>query len=176
MAAPDLTLTGRLIRLRPLGDADVPALLRQLPTFSSALDRADEEMRLRRMIAAHLALGEDGYVSLAVELEGELVGDIQARAPRHGFPPGVCEVGISLHEQARGRGVGTEAVGLFTAHLHRTGWPRVQSSTATGNVAMRRVLERCGYAPEGVLRSYAPRDGYGAAREDYVLYASVVTD
>jgi hypothetical protein len=36
---------------------------------------------------------------------------------------------------------------------------------------MRHVLERCGFAMEGTLRSFAP-DG-PSTRADYVLYASV---
>jgi RimJ/RimL family protein N-acetyltransferase len=49
------------------------------------------------------------------------------------------------------------------------GMARIQASTAVGNEAMRRVLERLGWTFEGVLRDYFPREGGG--REDYVLYA-----
>ena len=68
----------------------------------------------------------------------------------------------------RGQGLGLEAVELFTAYLLEHGMARVQASTAVGNAAMRRVLERAGYTFEGVLKSYAPSE---AGREDYAMYA-----
>jgi RimJ/RimL family protein N-acetyltransferase len=49
----------------------------------------------------------------------------------------------------------------------------VQASTAPGNAAMRRVLEKLGFTEEGTLRGYMPaREG----REDYVLYALTRSD
>jgi RimJ/RimL family protein N-acetyltransferase len=180
--ADGFVLTGPRVRLRPLRAEDVPSLARQGQAgFGSSTDLSDEEARLRRMVAAQPSLDEDGFWSLGVEHDQALVGDIQARAPRYSFPPGVCEIGITLRADVRGRGLGTDAVRLLTAHLHELGWPRVQASTAVSNASMRRVLERCGYGYEGVLRSFAPDDGDdgGAGRggrADYVLYASVAPD
>ena len=59
----------------------------------------------------------DGHLELAVEVDREVVGSIQARAPEPALPPGVCELGIELMPAARGRGVGTEAVRLLGRHL-----------------------------------------------------------
>lgn len=165
------SLTGAQVRLRQLRQDDVPILLKQAPSFSSASDLEDEEARLRRMVTTQPTLADHGFWSLAVEHEGALVGDIQTRAPHQGFPPGVCEIGIRLQPRVWGRGIGSQAVQLLTAHLHATGWPRVQASTATTNHGMIRVLDRCGYSYEGILRGYAPDDLGG--REDYVMYASI---
>ena len=151
---------------------DAPVLLaRESLGLASSEERAEETERLRRRIAQPTTLEEDGFLALAVEHEGTLVGDIQARAPRHGFPPGVCEIGLTLFVEVRGRGLGTDAVRLLTQHLHAVGWPRVQASTAVGNDGMRRALERSGYVLEGALRSFAP-NGYGG-RDDYAMYSSV---
>ncbi|MCP9486722.1 MAG: GNAT family N-acetyltransferase [Gaiellaceae bacterium MAG52_C11] len=109
-----------------------------------------------------------GFLQLVVESDGRLIGDIQARAPKHGFPPGVCEIGITLAPEVRSRGLGLEAVELLTAYLLEQGLAWVRASTAVENVAMRRVLERAGYTFEGVLRGYAPTK---AGREDYAMYA-----
>jgi RimJ/RimL family protein N-acetyltransferase len=173
VTVPDelVSLTGVHVRLRPLSSDDIPSLLKQAPSFSSAADLEDEEVRLRRMVANQPTLADHGFWSLAVEHAGELVGDIQTRAPHQGFPPGVCEIGITLQPRVWGRGIGTEAVRLLTAHLQATGWPRVQASTATTNSGMIRVLKRCGYGFEGVLRSFAPDDAGG--RADYEMYACI---
>lgn len=164
-----VALRGGRVVLRPVGPGDVDALLGLAGlTLASASERADERQRLERRVALTLTLDDDGFWPLAVELDGELVGDIQVRAGRYAFPPGVCEIGLTLIPAARGRGIGTEAVTLLTDHLQRT-WPRVQSTTAESNLAMRRVLDRAGFAYEGALTSYAP-DATGA-RETYVMYA-----
>jgi RimJ/RimL family protein N-acetyltransferase len=147
------------VRLRTVKLEDVDTL---------AADEPEAE-RLRRRIERNPTLEDGGFVSLAIEADGRLVGEIQARAPQHCFLPGVCEIGISLLEEARGRGVGREAVALFTEQLFEQGLARVQASTAVSNLAMRRVLERLGWELEGVLRAYGPAED--GAREDYAMYA-----
>jgi RimJ/RimL family protein N-acetyltransferase len=44
----------------------------------------------------------------------------------------------------------------------------VQASTAAGNTAMRRVLEKLGFVYEGTLRAFMPA---AEGRDDYVMYA-----
>ena len=147
------------VRLRPVALDDVPALAKD----------EDDAARLRRRIERNPTLEDGGFWSVAIEADGELVGEIQARAPQHCFLPGVCEIGIELFEETRGRGIGREAVTLFAEQLFEQGLARVQASTAVSNVAMRRVLEALGWELEGILRDYGPADGGG--REDYAMYA-----
>ena len=163
--------TGGGIVLRPLEERDIDVLVAGAADGSGSFGPAGDEARkqLLRRIERRPTLEDGGFLGLVVEAGGEVVGDVQARAPKHGFPPGVCEIGISLFPAARGRGIGLEAVRLFTEQLLDGGWPRVQASTALDNAAMRRVLERCGYVHEGTLHSYAPGDDGG--REDYAMYA-----
>ncbi|MBA3347170.1 MAG: GNAT family N-acetyltransferase [Actinobacteria bacterium] len=163
--------TGTSVVLRPLEERDVEALVRGGADGSGSFGPAGDEARkqLLARIERRPTLEDGGFLGLVIEALGEVVGDIQARAPQHAFPPGVCEIGITLFAAARGRGLGLEAVRLFTESLLDAGWPRVQASTALDNAAMRRVLERCGYAYEGTLRSYAP--GGDGGREDYAMYA-----
>ncbi len=132
-------------------------------------DRATARRRLRRRIARS-GVFADGRLELAVDVDGRVVGDVEARHPPGAMPPGVYEIGIELYaEETRGRGLGSEAVELLTTHLfqaHAAG--RVQATTAVTNGRMRTVLERLGFAEEGVLRAYMPA---GGGREDYVMYA-----
>ena len=118
---------------------------------------------------------ERGFLDLAIEVGGGLVGLIDARRPPHSMPPGVFELGIALFDEAeRGRGYGTEAIALLTQYLFdELEAARVQASTAVGNRAMRRVFEKLGFRKEGVLRSYMPA---GQGRDDYVLYAVTRAD
>jgi RimJ/RimL family protein N-acetyltransferase len=117
----------------------------------------------------------DGMMNFAVEAEGRLIGEVSARQPIHGLPPGVFELGIELFEQGdRGRGLGADAIVAITKHLFDDeGAHRVQLSTDVENAAMRRVAERLGFHFEGVLRSFMPEpDG----PHDYALYAITTTD
>jgi RimJ/RimL family protein N-acetyltransferase len=130
--------------------------------------------RMRRRIANSGRL-VGGWLDLAIDADGSLVGEIDARHPPRAMPPGVFELGIALFdEEVRGRGYGTEAIALLTAHLFaELGAERVQASTAVDNSAMRRVFEKLGFAKEGVMRSYMPA---GESRDDYVLYAVTRAD
>ena len=48
---------------------------------------------------------------LGIQVDGRLVGEVQARQPRMGLPPGVFELGIDLFDRAdRGRGFGRIAL------------------------------------------------------------------
>ncbi len=130
---------------------------------------------LRRRVDA---AGEpsDGRIDLAIEVDGRMVGEIDARHPRWAVPPGVWEIGISMFSPAdRGRGLGGEAVSLLCDRLfERENAHRVALTTDLDNAAMRTVAERCGFAFEGVLRSFMPSaDG---PRRDYAMYAITKDD
>ena len=160
-----------LVRLRPLTTADVDALVEASEGRAFGPSSDERRARLHKQLERRLTLEHDGFLSLGVEADGQLVGDIQARSPKNAFPPGVCEIGITLFAAARGKGIGSDAIAQFTELLFEKGLKRVQASPALDNVAMRRVLERVGYEYEGVLRSFAP-DADGT-REDYAIYAAV---
>ncbi len=117
-----------------------------------------------------------GSLDLAIESDGHLIGDIQARlGVGQRLPPGVVELGVDLYDpRQRGKGYGAEAVALLTTWLLERGIAeRVQASTAVGNLPMRRVLEKLGFTFEGVMRGFMPvRTG----REDFALYAVTKTE
>ena len=166
-----IEIVGERVRLRSprLEDVESLAALAENEPASFAPDGEEGLKRLRRQVERKPTLRDGGVLPLVVESEGRLVGDIQARAPTGGFPPGVCEIGITLSPEVRGRGLGLEAVRIFTTYLFEQGLERVQASTAVENAAMRRVLERAGYTFEGILRAYGPSE---TGREDYAMYAA----
>jgi RimJ/RimL family protein N-acetyltransferase len=165
-----LELRGGEVLLRPLWpeELDVLDMSHEGVVEERRSDPSARE-RLRRRIA-HSGRFFDGRLDLAIDVDGELVGAIDARRPEGALPPGVFGLGISLFAAAsRGRGYGTEAVRLLTSHLFSAGAAeRVQGSTDVANVPMRRVFERVGFVEEGVLRCFMPASG---GRADYVLYA-----
>ena len=164
-----IDVAGTRVRLRSLtlDDLEPLAAAREADETSFGPGGEQARARLRKEIQRSATLEDGEYLDLALEADGRLIGDVQARMPPRAWPAGVCEIGILLFEDARGRGYGREAVTLFTDYLFREGLERVQASTAAGNIAMRRVLEVVGYGFEGILRSYGPTPE--GAREDYAL-------
>jgi RimJ/RimL family protein N-acetyltransferase len=90
------------------------------------------------------------------------VGDLSAHAVWYGPTPGsrALNIGISLVEQHRGRGIGAIAQRLLAEELHEAGTVRVEASTDVENIAEQRSLAKAGFVHEGTLRlAQARRDG-----------------
>jgi RimJ/RimL family protein N-acetyltransferase len=80
----------------------------------------------------------------------------------------VAHLGLTLAEQARGQGLGTETVHLLCRYAFEVrDLVRVQVETLASNVAMQRAAEANGFVPEGRLRQNAWVMG---GREDELLY------
>jgi RimJ/RimL family protein N-acetyltransferase len=163
-----IEIAGRRVLLRAFRQDEFEAVYEAHVASDSIVGTVDRE-RLRRRVDRS---GEwvDGRIDLAVESGGALVGSADVRSGRMILPRGVCEFGIELWAARRGAGIGTDAVTALTGWLHGNGFPRVQAGTSVTNAAMRRVLEKCGYAHEGTMRAFMPE---GDGRGDYALYAHV---
>lgn len=109
----------------------------------------------------------------AIEVDGCAVGGI-------GVDPGEAEYGKSgrfgywLGEPYWGRGIMTAAVRTTSDFaLSGSGLVRLEAPVFAWNGASMRVLEKCGFVREGVLRRSIFKDGEIV---DAVLYAKVVPD
>jgi RimJ/RimL family protein N-acetyltransferase len=116
-----------------------------------------------------------GELLLGIVADGRLAGEIQARQPEMGLPPGVFEIGIEVFDPTeRGSGVGRRALGLFLAHLFTEEQAhRVQLTTDVDNTAMRRVADHLGFRLEGTLRGFMPTKN---GLRDYVMYGLTRAD
>jgi RimJ/RimL family protein N-acetyltransferase len=87
------------------------------------------------------------------------VGDLSAHAAWYGPTPGsrAMNIGISLVEEHRGRGIGAVAQKLLATELHEQGIVRVEASTDITNVPEQRSLEKAGFSYEGTLRKAQSR-------------------
>jgi RimJ/RimL family protein N-acetyltransferase len=101
----------------------------------------------------------DHYQHLAVDLDGELVGDVQLRKCDLTRPQGAWEMGLELAPEYRGRGFGTQALSLISEYAFTAGAHRVEGSTDESNIAMRRAFEKAGWNFEGVLKALFVEDG-----------------
>ena len=95
----------------------------------------------------------DGWLDLAIDLDGAAIGRIQTFVPPgRPLPPGTFDVGIDLRENARGRGYGREALTLLTDWLfEHAGAEVVESDTDADNHAMRAVFRHAGWTEDGMM-------------------------
>jgi RimJ/RimL family protein N-acetyltransferase len=170
-APPVVELRGERVVLRSFRPDEFDAAYEQAQSSTARVGKLSaERMRLRVTRSGRFV---EGRLDLAVVSNGLIVGSIEARAPEGVLPPGVCEIGLELVPDARGAGLGTEAVALIAHHLLSHGFVRVQASTDVANAAMRGALENAGFQLEGILRGYMPA---GEARSDGALYALTAAD
>ena len=103
---------------------------------------------------------------------GSVVGlAVAARIDREAL---TVELGYVVSPAARGRGVATAALGLLTEWAFRElGALRLELLISDANVASQRVAERCGYVPEGLLRSLYTKPGIW---EDTQIWSRLPTD
>jgi RimJ/RimL family protein N-acetyltransferase len=107
----------------------------------------------------------------ALDVGGEAVGGIGC-IPGQGIYERSAQFGYWLGEAFWGRGIATAAVQAVVPYvIARFGVVRLESPVFEWNPASMRVLEKCGFAREGVLRLSISKDG---RLIDQVLYAYIV--
>jgi RimJ/RimL family protein N-acetyltransferase len=111
---------------------------------------------------------DDHYFHLAIELDGELVGDLQVRHCQQAMPPGSLELGLEIDPARQGQGIGTEVLKLAAEKFFADGAHRISGSTDVSNIGMIRAFEKAGWQKEGILRGLF---NDGGVLHDYVSYS-----
>ncbi|HEV7756175.1 MAG TPA: GNAT family N-acetyltransferase [Mycobacteriales bacterium] len=179
---PDLPPGGRtdgIVRLRPWGTGDLPALV-ALETDPDVVrwslrgePPTPEQVAARvRAAPAEWLAGMHARCVILDAATGEVAGSVavwvESPATRLG------NLGYALGPGHRGRGLATRAVTLLARWaFEEAGLERVHAGAAVANTGSRRVLERAGFRYEGVLRSYLP---HAVGRQDVALYSLLPTD
>jgi RimJ/RimL family protein N-acetyltransferase len=152
-SAGEVRIRGSRLLLRALRPGEIEAewqamLTADRMTTPEVPDEASFKARLRR--SGYLV---DGWLDLAIDLDGTSIGRIQTFVPPgRALPPGTFEIGIALREDARGRGHGREALALLTDWLFEHAAAEVvEAPTDPANVAMRTVFQRVGWELAGSL-------------------------
>jgi len=130
--------------------------------FPHPYTRADAEWWVQ------FAVSQEPETNFAIEIAGEAVGGIGVTL-RDDIERVAVELGYWLGQPFWGRGVMTVAVRAMTQYAFET-FPitRVYALPYAHNDASIRVLEKCGYMREGVLRRHVIKDG---VVQDQVVYA-----
>jgi RimJ/RimL family protein N-acetyltransferase len=136
-------------------------------------DRGSAAVRARW--AENRLIGDtDG--TLAIDLDGSVIGDVQWHAVSYGPPPrsNAFNFGILILPAYQGQGHGTSAQIELAKYLLAT-YPvnRIEASTDVTNRAEQRSLEKAGFTQEGILRGAQWRDGQW---HDMLLYSRIRSD
>ena len=110
----------------------------------------------------------DHYQHLAIDLDGQLIGDVQLRKCDFTRPQGAWDMGIEISPEVQGKGLGTQALRLVAEYVFKNGAHRVEGSTDEANLAMRRAFEKAGWKFEGVLKALFIEDDVA---HDYYSFA-----
>jgi len=168
-----MNLQTQRLHLRPIRLNDAPAIFEA---------RGDAEVmrywdwpaqasvdEVRQVIQNHFREIDSGATQwwvVAQSLRGPAIGecDLSDIDLHHGR----AEIGFLFRRSAWGQGFAREAMERVIRYgFEELGLARLTARCHAGNEASRRLLERLGFAQEGVLRGYVVRDG---ARRDCLLY------
>lgn len=147
-----------LVMLRPIVAADLPVWFAYL-----SLPAVHEHMSWKPLAASQLAHYDSATaehtpasvfrLGIAERASGRMVGSIGF----HTVSPEnrTAELAYDLSPDAWGQGIASRMCQLLTdwAHGH-AGLLRVQATALSSNTRSQKVLERCGFEREGLLRSY----------------------
>jgi len=99
-----------------------------------------------------------GAVTRVIELDGEFVGSVGIQ-PQIGWRAHCAEIGYWIGEPYWGRGVATEALRQMSdLAMQSLGFRKLFAPVLAPNVPSMRVLEKCGYVEEGLLRAEVYKD------------------
>jgi RimJ/RimL family protein N-acetyltransferase len=149
----DVRIRGSRLLLRALQPAEIEAEWQAMVTADPmAIAELPEEASFKARLGRSGRL-EDGWLDLAIDLDGASIGRIQTFVPPgRPLPPGTFDVGIGLRAEARGKGYGREALALLTDWLfEHAAAVVVEAPTDPANVAMRTVFQRVGWTHTGAL-------------------------
>jgi RimJ/RimL family protein N-acetyltransferase len=116
----------------------------------SQLSEERQELRIREVMAKAILREEFNLVGVEVA-----TGELVVWTGFHGLDWAArqCETGYWVRKSAQGRGFATEAAHALVRYAFGAlGMRRVGIAHAAGNEASRRVIEKLGFAPEGVMR------------------------
>ena len=161
--AEDVVIRGERLILRKLRPPEIDdeweAMVMADRIASAVLpDEAQFRARLARSGQLH-----DGWLDLAIDLDGILIGRIQTFVPPgRVLPTGAFDIGIGLREAVRGKGYGREALALLTDWLFEHAQAQVvEADTDPANHAMRAVFRHAGWEQAGTVTE---------AGRDWILY------
>lgn len=161
-----------MIKLRPHDKNDIPFLIKYLndPQVTQFLTSAIPQPYTQADAEYWVHQSSRQLGAQAIEYNGVYVGDTGAE--RGYFERAQsAQLGYWLARDYWGKGIATAAITLQTQQLFATTpLVRIAAHVFQGNTASCRVLEKCGYTQEALLKQAAFKNG---SNFDVYLYAKI---
>jgi len=165
--------TERLI-IRPMCIGDVPALKEWLPDKSiytywgKAPSKAEKNPEL--LFEKPEQPTKSFHLGIAVKESDTVIGDIYVYLIENDR---MASVAIRLAPNCQGKGFGTEALSAMTRFcFENTELKRLWTEVDVRNIPSQRMLEKCGYTKEGLIRQGKMVNTWC----DYFIYGKLSTD
>lgn len=143
-----------MIELKPICAADAELVFlswgRYPQNFARLTARVFADVGDAERYLSSLLSAQSNLAFHVVDSDGTVVGLVKAIIVGHR-----AQVGYVIHEPFRGRGVATRAVTTLVEKLEADpGISRIWATCALDNPASVRVLEKCGFEREGILKNW----------------------
>jgi ribosomal-protein-alanine N-acetyltransferase len=177
MTGPAGMLEGRLIRLRPVREADLDRLYDAHIAIRTRGNYfplgVQSEPAFRREFAENGFWQKTEGMLVIVTMEGEIAGHSEFFRPVSYWD--AFELSYQLYDDRYGgRGYATEAVQLLVDYLFENKKEhRIHLVIVPENAASRRIAEKCGFILEGTVRGAFFNQG---RNQDVLLYSLLRTD
>lgn len=123
-------------------------------------DGPDSLESYRRALTERERLVHDGKKHMFTIIDpetGQLAGSADIRPDDVNFRG---DIGLWVGLPYQGKGLGTRVVQELTDYgFEKLGMEKIEASVFCGNVASRRIFEKCGYVLEGTIRASARKRG-----------------
>ena len=148
-----VTETERL-RIRPMGAADIPALTEWMPDpsiytyWGKGPSKAEKNPEL--LFEKDEKPTKSFHLGIEEKASGKVIGDLYVYLIENDR---MASVAIRLAPTCQGKGYGTEALSAMTKFcFENTELKRLWTKVDTRNIASQKMLEKCGYTREGLIR------------------------
>jgi ribosomal-protein-alanine N-acetyltransferase len=112
----------------------------------------------------------NGAITRVVEHQGQLVGSVGI-SPQIGWRSHLAEIGYWIAEEYWGRGMATAALTQMTDYAFKNlPLRKLYAAVLAPNVASMRVLAKCGYVCEGILKREVQKQGIYFDTHHYALH------
>lgn len=162
------------LRLRPMRASDVPALAEWMPNRSIYTYWGKSPGRSDKNPALMFEKPEKPTKSFHLGIEEtdstKVIGDIWVYLIENDR---MASVAVRISPARQGRGYGTEALSAMTRFcFEHTELKRLWTKVDVRNIASQRMLEKCGYTREGLIRQGKMVNTWC----DYYIYGILSTD
>ncbi len=162
-----------MLELEPVLATDAPRIFdawgRYPENFTHLTARAFHDVAAAERYLQNLFPTPESKAFHIVAATGDILGIVKAAVIEHR-----AQIGYVVHQAFSGRGLATEAVRRLTAKLEESpAISRIWATCALDNPASARVLEKCGFQREAILKNWVTYPARGGGPFDNYSYVKI---